>query len=92
LDTVIIYDITDNGLRARVARALLEYGCIRIQKSAFYGILNRNTREKLRLRLEKMMHGEEGNIQFYPMCTKCFALKESIGEIYEIKEEDVTVL
>jgi CRISPR-associated protein Cas2 len=92
LDTVIIYDITDNGLRARVARTLLEYGCIRIQKSAFYGILNRNTREKLRLRLEKMMHDQEGNIQFYPMCSKCFALKGSIGEIYEIKEEDVTVL
>jgi len=92
LDTVIIYDITDNGLRARVARALLEYGCIRIQKSAFYGILNRNTREKLRLRLEKMMHDQEGNIQFYPLCSKCFALKDSIGEIYEIKEEDVTVL
>ena len=92
MDTVIIYDITDNGLRARVARALLEYGCIRIQKSAFYGILNRNTREKLRLRLEKMMYGQEGNIQFYPLCSKCFALKESIGEIYEINEEDVTVL
>ena len=92
MDTVIIYDITDNGLRARVARALLEYGCIRIQKSAFYGILNRNTREKLRLRLEKMMHDQEGNIQFYPLCSKCFALKDSIGEIYEIKEEDVTVL
>ena len=92
MDTVIIYDITDNGLRARVARALLEYGCIRIQKSAFYGILNRNTREKLRLRLEKMMYGQEGNIQFYPLCSKCFALKDSIGEIYEIKEEDVTVL
>jgi len=92
LDTVIIYDITDDGLRVRIARALLEYGCIRIQKSAFYGILNRNTREKLRLRLEKMMHNQEGNIQFYPLCSKCFAMKESIGEIYEIKEEDVTVL
>ena len=92
MDTVIIYDITDDGLRVRIARALLEYGCIRIQKSAFYGILNRNTREKLRLRLEKMMHNQEGNIQFYPLCSKCFAMKESIGEIYEIKEEDVTVL
>ena len=39
-----------------------------------------------------MMHDNEGNIQFYPLCSKCFALKESIGEIYQIKEEDVTVL
>jgi CRISPR-associated protein Cas2 len=70
----------------------MDYGCIRIQESAFYGFMNHNTREKLRLRLEKMMHNREGNIQFYPLCSKCFALKESIGEIYEIREEDVTVL
>jgi CRISPR-associated protein Cas2 len=91
LDTVIIYDITDDGLRGRVAKVLLGYGCIRIQKSAFYGILNHNTREKLKLRLEKMMHDQEGNIQFYPLCTKCFSLKDSIGELYEIKDEDVEV-
>ena len=70
----------------------MDYGCIRIQESAFYGLMNHNTREKLRLRLERMMHDSEGNIQFYPLCSKCFALRESIGEIYQIKEEDVTVL
>ena len=92
MDTIIIYDISDNGLRNRVAKALMDYGCIRIQESAFYGFMNHNIREKLRLRLDKMMHGHEGNIQFYPLCSKCFSLKESIGEIYEVREEDVTVL
>jgi CRISPR-associated protein Cas2 len=92
VDTIIIYDISDNGLRTRVAKALLDYGCIRIQESAFYGVLNHNTREKLRLRLEKIIHDQQGNIQFYPLCSKCFSMKESIGEIYEIKDEDVTVL
>jgi len=92
VDTIIIYDISENSLRTRVANVLMDYGCIRIQESAFSGILNHNTREKLRLRLEKMMHDREGNIQFYPLCSKCFSLKESIGEIYAIKEEDVTVL
>lgn len=92
MDTIIIYDISENSLRTRVAKALMDYGCIRIQESAFYGVLNHNTREKLRLRLERMMHDKEGNIQFYPLCSKCFALKESIGEIYQINEEDVTVL
>ncbi len=92
MDTIIIYDITDDSLRTRVAKALLDYGCIRIQKSAFYGFMNHNTREKLRLRLDKMMNDKEGNIQFYPLCSKCFGMKESIGEIYEIEEEDVTVL
>jgi CRISPR-associated protein Cas2 len=75
-----------------VARTLMDYGCVRIQKSAFYGFMNHNTREKLHLRLKKLMHDREGNIQFYPMCSKCFGLMESIGEIYELKDEEVTVL
>lgn len=91
MDTIIIYDISENGLRARVAKVLLDYGCVRIQKSAFWGMMNHNTQDKLRLRLERMMDGKEGNIQFYPMCSKCFSLKQSIGEIYEVQEEDVSV-
>ncbi|MDM7934638.1 MAG: CRISPR-associated endonuclease Cas2 [Methanothrix sp.] len=92
MDTIVIYDISDNSLRARVARTLLEHGLVRIQKSAFYGFMNHNSREKLRMRLERMMDGEEGNIQLYPLCSRCFSLRESIGEIYEIEEEDVAVL
>ena len=91
MDTIIIYDISENGLRARVAKVLLDYGCVRIQKSAFWGMMNHNTQDKLRLRLERMMDDKEGNIQFYLMCSKCFSLKESIGEIYEVREEDVSV-
>jgi len=93
MDTVIIYDISDDALRARIAKALMDYGCIRIQKSAFYGVLNRNNREKLKLRLERMMKEAEGNVQFYPLCSKCFALRDSIGDVYVIeKEDDVMVL
>jgi len=92
VDTIIIYDISNDSLRSKVARTLLEHGLVRIQKSAFYGFMNHNNREKLRLRLDKIMKGGEGNIQLYPLCTKCFNLRESIGEIYEIREEDVTVL
>jgi len=91
VDTIIIYDISENSLRSRVAKVLLDYGCIRIQKSAFWGAMNHNTREKLRLQLERMMQDREGNIQFYPMCSKCYSMRENIGEIYEIKEEDVSV-
>ena len=39
MDTIIIYDISDNSLRTRVAKVLMDYGCIRIQESAFYGLI-----------------------------------------------------
>jgi CRISPR-associated protein Cas2 len=92
MDAIIIYDITDNGIRVRVARTLMDWGCIRIQKSAFWGNLTPDARENLRLRLEEMMEGYDGNIQFYPLCSKCFGMRENVGENYEVKEEDVVVI
>jgi CRISPR-associated protein Cas2 len=92
MDTIVIYDITDNGLRAKVARTLMDWGCIRIQKSAFWGNLSPNARENLRLQLEEMMGGYEGNIQLYPLCSKCFEMRENVGEDYLVKEEDVVVI
>jgi CRISPR-associated protein Cas2 len=92
MDTIVIYDITDNGLRAKVARTLMDWGCIRIQKSAFWGNLTPNARENLRLRLEEMIEGYEGNIQLYPICSKCFDMRENVGEDYVVKEEDVVVI
>lgn len=92
MDTIVIYDITDNSLRAKVARTLMDWGCIRIQKSAFWGNLSPNARENLRLQLEEMMEGYVGNIQLYPLCSKCFDMRESVGEDYVVKEEDVVVI
>jgi len=92
MDTIVIYDITDNSLRAKVARTLMDWGCIRIQKSAFWGNLIPNARENLRLQLEEMMEGYEGNIQLYPLCSKCFDMRENVGEDYLVKEEDVVVI
>ena len=92
MDTIVIYDITDNSLRAKVARTLMDWGCIRIQKSAFWGNLSPNARENLRLQLEEMMEGYDGNIQLYPLCSKCFDMRENVGEDYVVKEEDVVVI
>jgi CRISPR-associated protein Cas2 len=91
MDTVIIYDIVDDVLRCKVARTLQEFGCVRIQKSAFYGVLDRCMREGLKVRLRKLMQGMDGNIQLYPLCKRCYSMKENIGEGYEIKDEDLLV-
>ena len=39
---VVIYDITDDNLRALVAEALMDYGLQRIRYSAFIGELRRD--------------------------------------------------
>ena len=70
--TLVIYDIPDDRRRTKVAEACLDYGLQRIQWSAFLGDLSPTRRRDLAARFTRIMQGEEGNIQFYPLCTKDF--------------------
>ncbi len=65
---VLIYDIEDDRLRARVADICLDYGLERIQFSAFFGKLNRNRRQELALRLQREVGNESARIRIVPVC------------------------
>ena len=43
----VIYDISENRFRSRVAKICKNYGLFRVQKSAFLGDLNRNESDSL---------------------------------------------
>ncbi len=68
--TLVIYDIPDDRKRSKVADACLDYGLQRIQWSAFIGDLAPARKSDLRARIERILKGSEGNIQFYPICRK----------------------
>jgi CRISPR-associated protein Cas2 len=51
---VVIYDITDDNLRALVAETLKDYGLQRIQYSAFIGDLRRDKLNSLLVDFEKL--------------------------------------
>ncbi len=87
METLIIYDITSDSLRNKIATTLKDFGCQRVQKSAFLGELNLNSRDKLKIKLEKLLGDEFGNIQIYPLCSKCFGWRDSIGGNYSLEEE-----
>lgn len=65
---VLIYDIEDDKLRARVSDICLNYGLARIQFSAFFGKLNRNKRQELALRLQRELGTQSGRIRVIPIC------------------------
>ncbi len=65
---VLIYDIEDDKLRARVSDIWLNYGLARIQFSAFFGKLNRNKRQELALRLQRELGTQSGRIRVIPIC------------------------
>jgi len=76
---LVVYDITDDGLRARVASVLLAYGLTRVQKSAFLGRLTRERLKDLKVRIRRMIEGERANVQFYPLCPQCFSRRSELG-------------
>ena len=80
METLVVYDITDDPTRYKIAEVLKDYGFERIQKSAFLGDLNRNRREMLLLDLRKVLGEEVGHIQLVPVCNKCRRLKKEVGE------------
>lgn len=67
---VVVYDIPDDRVRARVADVCLDYGLERIQFSAFQGTLAPFHQEELLLKAKKKVGNKEANIQIFSICEK----------------------
>ena len=65
---VLIYDVEEDRIRARVADICLDYGLERIQYSAFFGRLNRNRRQELCLRVQAEIGDESARVRVIPVC------------------------
>ena len=70
---LLIYDISNDRARTKVADVCLDYGLDRIQFSAFLGKLNRNQQEELLMKIQKKMGKLPGNVQLIPICAKDWA-------------------
>ena len=72
---LLIYDISNDRLRNKVADLCLDYGLDRIQYSAFWGRLRRTHREELMMQIEKQVGKKPANIQLVPICEKDWAAR-----------------
>jgi len=63
MHALLIYDISDDKKRAKIADACLDYGLDRIQYSAFYGDISRNLSEELFLKSKNILGKKPGKIQ-----------------------------
>jgi CRISPR-associated protein Cas2 len=64
---LLLYDISDDRIRTKVACACEDYGLDRIQYSAFYGRLNRNLQGELMLKVTNLLGDSAGCIQLVPV-------------------------
>jgi CRISPR-associated protein Cas2 len=90
--TLVIYDITDDTLRLRIAEACKESGLVRIQKSAFLGRIDSQKRKSLKLRLRELLGNNPGNIQIFLICEADLRFREIIGEPTGYEEEGIMFL
>lgn len=82
---LVIYDISDNGLRGHAAELLKDFGLRRVQYSAFAGDLSRNRREMLEIRVSALLARDErcrdtDRVYVLPMCDACFGGASFLGE------------
>jgi len=76
---LIIYDITDDNLRALVAETLKDYGMERIQYSAFIGSLRRHRLNSLAVDVKRLIGEAVESVQVYPLCERCFKGRRELG-------------
>jgi CRISPR-associated protein Cas2 len=80
VNTVLIYDITSDPVRLKVADACLDYGLARIQYSAFFGEISGNHLEELLQRIRRLIGKTKARVEVFPLCEKDLRLRRTLTE------------
>lgn len=75
---LLIYDIPDDRIRAKIADFCLDYGLDRVQYSAFIGELSRHHQEELMLKVCKRLGKSAGRINIFAICKADWESRQSL--------------
>lgn len=84
----LIYDISENKTRSKIASKCKNYGLFRVQKSSFIGNLSKNRSEMLMLEIKDLDLEPEDCIFMIPACKSCFSEREIVGKLDEGRLKD----
>ena len=79
----IIYDIVDDRVRTKVAKACKQYGLERVQKSAFLGKLKTNRFGELAEKCLDLINEEEDSVYLFPFCQDDFRRIKVLGQGFD---------
>jgi CRISPR-associated protein Cas2 len=77
---LLIYDISHDGTRLKVADACLDYGLQRLQYSAFCGDLTRTHQRALFAEVKRRLGRAAGNVQLIPLDAQSWAGRRIITQ------------
>jgi CRISPR-associated protein Cas2 len=75
---LLVYDISDDAKRSKIADVCLDYGLDRIQYSAFMGWLLPGKQAELMLKLKNILGKKAGKVQLFPLCAEDYAKRKEI--------------
>ncbi len=81
----VIYDIQKNKIRTKIAKATLEAGLYRVQKSVFLGTINKTQLDELVLRIMDLIDEERDSVYIFPMCEADFKKTRLLGQAFDEK-------
>src|SRR5262245_52119528 len=81
--TWVLYDIAKDRARDRAAKACLQAGLYRVQKSVFLGQLDERRRDELGMQLEALIDGENDSVYIFPMCRPDFSKVNLLGQAFD---------
>jgi len=81
----LIYDITKNKTRTKIAKACINLGLYRVQKSVFLGKLNSNRLDELGLICEDLIDEEKDSIYIFPLCESDYKKVKLMGQAFDKK-------
>jgi CRISPR-associated protein Cas2 len=77
---LLIYDITHDGTRVKVADACLDYGLERVQYSAFLGDLKRTHQHELWAKIRQRIGKHAAVVHFIPLDDKSWAARHILDQ------------
>jgi len=81
--TWVIYDITKDKTRTKIAKRCLDFGLYRVQKSVFLGDLASNRIDEIILASQELMDPKTDSIYVFPMCREDFDKVRIIGQGFD---------
>jgi CRISPR-associated protein Cas2 len=83
--TWVVYDISNDRTRTKIAKRCLDFGLYRVQKSVFLGDIATNRIEEIILFSRELMNLQTDSVYVFPMCQEDFDKVRIVGQGFERK-------
>lgn len=81
----VLYDISEDKVRNRVAKTCKQAGLYRVQYSVFLGTLNPGQKDTLEVQLEDLIDPDEDSIYIFPMNKQELQQTVLMGQAFDKK-------